>query len=178
MVEPFIALWVRELGPLPWLGTAGSPRVAIDRTTAVAFTILAVGQLLCTTTWGRLADRLGPARCLAMVTLALAVVVGCTSLVTGIEAYLGLRCVAAVFMASTMTLSYAAVARRVEPERKALAFGLVRSCMQIGLSMGPLLGSVVMRGTGLRGLFVVRGAFLGVSAAGMFAVRWARRRVV
>lgn len=172
MVEPFTALWVRELGPLEWLVPDGTESGrALDRTVALAFTILAAGQLLMTTTWGRLADRWGPARCLAWSALLLAGLLFAISRVTAIEPYLGLRCGSALFMAGLMTLAYAAVGRRVPGERKATAFALVQSCMQFGLSLGPLFGSAVAPHFGLRGLFVCAAVLLVVVAAGFALLR-------
>lgn len=173
MVEPFIALWVRELGPLPALQYAGEPTaLAIDRTTALAFTMLAVAQLVCTPLWGRLSDRVGPLRCLAAVSLVLALVLATTAHVTSIGGYLGLRAVAALFMAGSMTLAYAALTRRAPPQAQATAFALAQSCIQLGLSCGPALGAQAAKFVGLRGLFTVSAAVLFASGIGMLWLRF------
>lgn len=172
MLEPFIVLWVRELGPLPVLRHAGElDALAVDRTTALAFTMLAVAQLVCTPFWGRLSDRVGPLRCLAVVSLALALVLACTSRVTSIEAYLGLRAGAAMFMAGSMTLAYAALTRRAPAAEQATAFALAQSCIQLGLSCGPALGAQAARVVGLRGLFGVSSVVLLLSGVGMLLLR-------
>ena len=168
MVEPFTALWVRELGPLSWFD---DPDSAVDRTTALAFTILAVGQIVATPLWGRCSDRSGPVRLLAFVALALAAVAFATGWVERIEAYLGLRCVAAVFMAGMTTLAYAGVTRRIEAGRRSLAFSLVQSATQLGLSIGPLCGSAVSAVTGLRYLWWVAGGVLALAAVGLRILR-------
>ncbi len=171
MVEPFNALWVRELGPLQWLADGARAEFAVDRTTALVFTILAVGQLIATPWWGRRADRLGPLRSLVWVSLALAVILALASQVGTIEQYLGLRCVAALFLAGTTTLAYASVSRRIDPSRRSLAFSLVQSCMQLGLALGPLCGSVVAATAGLRGGFAVASGVLACTALGMWILR-------
>ena len=56
MLEPMLSLFLRELGPQEWIAAwSSSETLAIDRTIAVAFGVLAVGQWLFTPMWGRLA---------------------------------------------------------------------------------------------------------------------------
>lgn len=176
MVEPYVSLWVRELGVHPiLLDLAGDPREALEWTIAVAFGVLAIAQLLFTTGWGRLADAIGPLRCLAAVGLGLALIFFLTAIATSIEGFLVLRCFAAVFMAGGMTLSYAAVARRVGPECKSLAFSLVQSGMQLGLSLGPVLGDLIAHriaaDAGMAGLYFTGGTCLAVAGVGMMVLR-------
>jgi DHA1 family multidrug resistance protein-like MFS transporter len=172
MLEPYLALWVRELGPLPWF-TAHSRDLghALDRTTGAAFTILAVAQIVVAPVWGRLADRKGPLRCLIVVSLALSAVLSATAFVRTIEQFLPLRCVAAVFMAGSMTLTYAAVSKRVEPARRSLAFAMVQSGTQFGLSLGPVTGGFIAQGAGVRTLFLFAGAVLFVTGVSMWFIR-------
>lgn len=173
MIEPFVALWVRELGPLPALQDAGEgPGPAIDRTTALAFSMLAVAQLVCTPLWGRLSDKVGPLRCLAAVSLALSVVQACAAGAQTIQAYMWLRAAAAVFMAGSMTLAYAALTRRAPRNEQATAFALAQSCIQLGLAFGPAVGAQAAKDVGLRGLFTVSAFVLSASGAGMLLLRW------
>lgn len=180
MVEPVIALFVRELGPLEWIAERSrDAEHAIDRTTAVCYTILAVAQILFTPLWGRLGDRFGPLRCLAAASLGLGGVLAVTTGVTGIGPYLALRCLAALFMSGVMTLAYAAASKRVPERRRSLAFALVQSCIQFGLSLGPLLGQAFVpidpaspRDSGVRGLFTVAAVCLLVAGVGMVLVRF------
>ncbi len=173
MVEPFTALWVRQLGPLAVLAP-DDPTLALDRTAALAFTVLAVAQIAITTRWGRWADRYGPMRCLAVVASGLAVVLIATSTVRATGSYLALRCVGALLMAGIMTLAYAAVARRVSTEHRSLAFGLVQSCMQLGIASGPVVGHALIPVVGLRGVFAVAGVHLGAVACAALWI-WRRR---
>lgn len=170
MIEPLMALWIREIGPLAALGDDLTS--ALDHTTALAFTMLAVAQLVCTPLWGRLSDRRGPLRCLAAVCLALAVVMALSAHVARIEDYLVLRACAAVFMAGSMTLAYAALTRRAPPGEQATAFAVAQSCIQLGLALGPTLASFAARGLGLRGLFTLSAAILLLSGVGMLVLRW------
>lgn len=174
MVEAYVALWVDELGPLPVIATGAQDRAhAIDRTTAVAFGILAVAQVLLTSTWGRLADRFGPLRCLAVLSLGLGVTLAATGLARSIEGFLVARAITAVFLAGGMTLAYASVSKRVPQHGRSFAFACVQSCIQLGISLGPACGGFLSRATGLGGLFHVAGAI--VFATGIAMALLARR---
>lgn len=172
MVEPFVALWVPELGALPLLkGWVGDSERAMALTIAMAFGVLAGAQLLFTAQWGRLADRIGPLRCLAIVGLGLSLVFMLTSQVVTIGGFMILRGLAAIFMAGSMTLAYAAVARRVTSGRQSLAFSLVQSGMQFGLALGPVLGDVMAGGHGMSRIYGIGGLCLAVAGVGMIVIR-------
>jgi DHA1 family multidrug resistance protein-like MFS transporter len=173
MVEPFVALWVRQLGPMPAVSSfVGDPALALERTVALSFVVLAGAQLLFTTRWGRLADRIGPMRCMAIAGTGLSIVFFLTSIADDITGFIILRSCAAVLMAGGMTLAYAAVARRVRPERKSLAFTLVQSGMQFGLSLGPIVGSSLAVGAGVPRLYFIGGCCLAVAGVGMIVLRY------
>jgi len=178
MLEPFIALFVRELGPQPWLAAcSATPELALDRTVGLAFAVLAVAQWVFTPMWGRLADRFGPLRCLAVLGLGLAAILFGTATVGSIDQYLILRTAAACMMAGSMTLAYAAASKRVDDGSRTLAFSLIQSCMQLGFGLGPQLGAwIAVRGgdehVDFRQLFVAAAALCLVAAVGMFVLRW------
>lgn len=176
MLEPLLALFVRQLGAEPWIAAhSATPALALDRTVAVAFGVLAVAQWVCTPWWGRMADRHGPLRCLAWLALGLGVAYAAMAWVTAIRPFLLLRIGIACLMAGSMTLAYAAASKRVADRNRTLAFAMVQSCIQFGLALGPLLGAAVAA-TGDGGV-VFRRAFFAASAlcatAGglMFALR-------
>jgi DHA1 family multidrug resistance protein-like MFS transporter len=170
-----IALGVRELGPLSWVAeTARDLEHANDRTTAIAFSILAVAQLVASPLWGRLADRYGPLRCLSILAAVLGVVLVATGLVHSIVGFLWLRTAASLCMAGSMTLAYAAVGKHVPAHHRALGFASAQSSIQLGLSIGPIAGGIIAVHTGLGGLFEIAGAEL-VATAVLIAVM--RRRL-
>lgn len=173
MVEAYVALWVDELGPLDFVAaTTDGRQHAVDRTVALMFSIHAFGQILFTAAWGRLGDRIGPLRCLAAIAIGLGLAQALAGAWREIDGFLVARCLAAVFAAGAMTLSYAALGKRVAPGSRSLAFACVQSCMQFGMCFGPLAGSAIAAMVGgLGGLFVVSGAILGAAAALMLAVR-------
>ncbi|MGE3174017.1 MAG: MFS transporter [Planctomycetota bacterium] len=141
MLEPFVALFVQELGAPEWVAAlCESDASAIERTIGLSFTVLALAQVIFTPFWGRASDRFGPLRCLALLAIVLGVVQAVTATVQTSNAFLLWRTVAACFMAGSMTLAYAAASRRVLAERRTLAFALVQSCMQLGFAGGPVLG--------------------------------------
>ncbi|MFT4839656.1 MAG: DHA1 family multidrug resistance protein-like MFS transporter [Planctomycetota bacterium] len=178
--EPMVSLFVRELGPQSvLLAISGSESMAVDRTIALAFGVMAIAQWFCTPVWGRMADRHGPLRCLIVLSIALAVVQALTSLVANIDQFLLMRCACACAMAGSMTLAFAAMSKRVPDEHRTLAFALVQSCIQFGLALGPLLGAFVVRGDDgpdFHFAFVVGALLCGVAGLGMLLLRRVERR--
>ena len=182
MLEPFIALFVETLGASSLLAAfCDSEAEAIAWTISVAFSIVALAQVLFTPVWGRSSDRFGPLRCLAVLALVLGVVQIATSMVGSADMFLLLRLIATAFMAGTMTLAYASISRRVQPERRTLAFSLVQSCLQLGFAFGPFLaGRIASLGAtaesaNFRLAFVVAGS-LCITAG--LAMLWLRRTSV
>jgi MFS family permease len=178
MLEPFIALFVQELGAPAWmLRLCETEASAIERTIGAAFAVLAVAQVVFTPLWGRASDRFGPLRCLALLAVVLGGIMMATALVPGVDEFLTARTLAACFMAGSMTLAYAAASRRVPPERRTLAFAMVQSCMQLGFAAGPMLGSrlsligATPEHANLRLLFAVAGAVCVLAGIGMALLR-------
>ncbi|MCU0863183.1 MAG: MFS transporter [Planctomycetes bacterium] len=181
MLEPVLALFVRELGPLPVLvAHSATAALALDRTTAIAFAMLAVAQWVCTRWWGRQADRFGPLRCLALLSLGLCALQAAMAAVTSIGEFLLLRAAIAGLMAGSLTLAYAAASKRVEDRDRTLAFALVQSCIQFGLALGPQLGTLVANRGAARGpdfatAWITAAMLCGLAGLGML---WLRRRPV
>jgi DHA1 family multidrug resistance protein-like MFS transporter len=175
MLEPLMALVVQDRGALAWLASAADPpQLALRRTVAVAFMMLAVAQWACTPLWGRLADRHGPLRCLAALALGLGAAFAAMAATTTIEQFLGLRAVVACLMAGSMTLAYAAAAKRVAAANRTFAFAMVQSCIQFGIALGPLLGAFIAGDeTSLHfdRAFVCAAALCGVAGIGMLVLR-------
>ena len=180
MLEPMLSLFVRELGPQPWIAAwSRSESLALDRTIAVAFGVLAVGQWFFTPMWGRMADRRGPLRSLTLLAFGLCAVQCGMAMVGTIDQFLLLRVLLACLMAGSLTLAYASVSKRVSDEHRTLSFSLVQSCIQLGLAFGPLLGTTVAAtpgGTDFRRAFLAAAVLCGVAGAGMLWLRRAERR--
>jgi MFS family permease len=180
MLEPMLSLFVRELGPQPWIAAwSSSDSLALDRTIAVAFGLLAVGQWFCTPAWGRMADRRGPLRCLILLAFGLSVTQVLMAMVTSIDQFLVLRALLACLMAGSLTLAYSSVSKRVDDGHRTLAFSLVQSCIQLGLAFGPLLGAAVAArdtGTDFRLAFIAAGLLCGAAGAGMLSLRRLEQR--
>jgi MFS transporter, DHA1 family, multidrug resistance protein len=199
MLEPFIALFVGELGAPVWMqdfagfclsfraaadpvgaATGGEQsQLALELTISAAFGIMGFVQLVFTPWWGRLADRFGPLRCLGVLGLCLAAILAATATVASANQFLLLRTAAACMMAGSMTLAYAAASKRVADGRRTLAFSLVQSCMQLGFGLGPQIGGFVAV-FGTDGLVNFRQAYVAAAvlclgaSVGMFALRRVR----
>jgi DHA1 family multidrug resistance protein-like MFS transporter len=176
MLEPFVSLFVQELGPQPWLSRwCANDAFALDLTVGAAFMVLAVTQVAFTTSWGRLADRFGPLRCLAVLGLSLAALLFATSAAASIDQFLLLRTAAAVVMAGSMTLAYAAASKRVADEHRTLALSMVQSCMQFGFAGGPMIGAAIAvvdtARTDYRRPFVAAAVLCLVAGIGMLMLR-------
>jgi DHA1 family multidrug resistance protein-like MFS transporter len=173
MLEPLVALLVRRLGPLARL--ADDPALALDRTIGLSFMLLAFAQWAFTPWWGRKADRYGPLRCLAVLAVGLGVLQALLLLVDTTVQFLLLRGAIACLMAGSMTLAYAAVSKRVADEHRTLAFAMVQSCIQLGLALGPVLGSAVAGGRDgaleFGAVFATAAALCGTAGVGMFVLR-------
>jgi len=180
MLEPMLSLFVRELGPQPWIAAwSRSESLALDRTIAVAFGVLAVGQWFFTPMWGRMADRRGPLRSLTLLAFGLCAVQCGMAMVGTIDQFLLLRVLLACLMAGSLTLAYASASKRVSDEHRTLSFSLVQSCIQLGLAFGPLLGTTVAAtpdGTDFRRAFLAAAVLCGVAGAGMLWLRRSERR--
>jgi MFS family permease len=175
MLEPFVVVFVGQLGPLPLLVDWSATReLAIDRTVAIAMGLLAIGQWLCTPLWGRGADRYGPLRCLALLALGLAALFAAMTTVATTGQFLLLRCVFACLMAGSMTLGYAAASKRVADRHRTLAFAMVQSCIQLGLALGPNLGAFAASGEAgvvFPRLFACAAVLCGAAGVGMLVLR-------
>lgn len=182
MLEPLLALLVRELGPAPWIASwSATSELALDRTVAVAFGVLAVAQWVCTPWWGRQADRYGPLRCLAFLGLGLSALLFAMAQVVTIGQFLLLRTAIACLMAGSMTLAYAAASKRVADGHRTLAFAMVQSCIQFGLAVGPMLGAAVAGevggSIGFHRAFLCAAALCGAAGGGMLLLRrWTARQ--
>ncbi|MBL8748407.1 MAG: MFS transporter [Planctomycetes bacterium] len=176
MAEPFLALFVRELGPEALLESLAPTRqLALDLTVGSVFAVLAVAQIGLTPWWGRLADRHGPLRCLAVLGVALAIVQAASAAVGTIDQFLVARALAATLMAGSMALAYAAASKRVVDERRTLAFSMIQSCMQFAFAGGPMLGAMIAVTAGgateYRRLFVAAAILCMTAGLGMFVLR-------
>lgn len=181
MLEPMLSLFVRDLGPQRWIAAwSSSESLALDRTIAVAFGVLAVGQWCFTPMWGRMADRRGPLRSLTLLAFGLCATQALMARVSSVDQFLLLRCLLACLMAGSLTLAYSAASKRVDDAHRTLSLSLVQSCIQLGLAFGPLLGTAVAAspgGTDFGRAFVAASLLCGAAGAGMLLLRLWERRV-
>ena len=96
-----------------------------------------------------------------------------------IDQFLLVRVGTACLMAGSLTLAYAAVSKRVADGNRTLAFAMVQSCIQFGLSLGPLLGARIAAGDGntvdYRRAFLLAASLCAVAGIAMLGLRrWSR----
>jgi DHA1 family multidrug resistance protein-like MFS transporter len=166
LVEPQLAIFVREeLGPLSLI-VRESQEDAIDRTIALLSTVLAIGVLFTGATWSRLGDRLRPVRVLS----AAGLVIGCSllamSLVETSAGLLSLRAVYAIGFAGLLPLSYAAISRITPVESIGAAYALNQSAVQLALGLGFALGGFLESHVEIRTLLLIAGG-IGLVAYGV-----------
>lgn len=156
-VLPFLPLYLKELhveserAVVLWSG-------ALVAGTAIA---LAVTSPL----WGALADRHGRRLMVLRAMLIGGVLIAAMSLVQTPAQFLVLRVLQGAFT-GTVAASTALVATIVPRDRLAASMGLLQTSVYLGIAGGPPLGGLVAEAVGIRGTFVVAGAFLiGAGAA-------------
>lgn len=178
LVDPFLPLWFEEIGLLDFLPSlpAGPPAAeagasGADASTAAILAVQALGLMLFASRWGRLGEKFGPLRVLAVATVVQAVAMGLSALFPTPAAFFVVRVLYAIALAATFTLGLSAVARRVEPESRSLAFGCVQSCFHAGMFCGPVVGGLAAASVSLRGLFVLSCVTLLFASIAMVLVR-------
>ena len=175
LVDPFLPLWFEEIGLLDFLPSlpSGSQTEAsgADASAAAILAVQALGLMLFASRWGRLGERFGPLRVLAVATVVQGLAMGLSALFPTPAAFFAVRVLYAIALAATFTLGLSAVARRVEPESRSLAFGCVQSCFHAGMFCGPVVGGLAAASVSLRGLFVLSGVTLLFASVAMVLVR-------
>jgi len=161
MSMPFIPLYVQALGVTEraevalWSGVlAGS----------AALTLAFMAPI-----WGALADRYGRKAMLVRSMLGGAVVITLMGFVQDVWQLLGLRLIQGAVTGSQAAAA-ALVAGVVPASHAGFALGLIATAVQVGNTIGPAIGGLVVGPLGFRGSFIVGGVLLLI--AGLMAVFW------
>lgn len=86
------------------------------------------------------------------------------------------RAIQGIGSATMFALFGALITRIVPPERRGLAFGLAGATVAVSVTLAPVLGGLVLGGTGWRGVFLIQ---LPIHACGIFfALRLLRREAI
>jgi MFS family permease len=156
--SPILELHVRELAP----GGADGARLW----TSVVFSAAALANLALMPPWGRRGDRIGHAR--AMVESAL--LGGALLAVQAVPLFSVLLVARALFGGATAgatACSFGLAAAETRVERRGGAFGLMFSARTLAAAIGAPLCGWASRWIGMEGVFVLAGAALCLSAAGL-----------
>lgn len=158
---PIIPLFVQDL-----LGSAHNVAPLTGWLMAAAGLSAGAGSYLA----GRLYLRFGLRRLLA-VSIALASLLALPqAFVHSYLVFLLVRCVAAVALGAVVSLVGTLAAVTSPPNGKGTAFGLMGACSSLGFGAGPLLGGALTAVVGIRPVFVLSAAMLGLGPALLFVV--------
>ena len=166
MVIPLLPFYAKRLGGE---GIAvGSFTIGIGLVTALLVSAFTVAQLLSAPMWGRFSDRFGrrPALLIALGASALAYVI--FAFATNLWILFLSRIVQGAG-GGTVGVIQAYVADATEPQNRARSLGWLSAATNLGVALGPVLGSLALT-VGERPLVVGdRSLALGEAAPGVFA---------
>jgi MFS transporter, DHA1 family, multidrug resistance protein len=157
-VEPIFSIYVSTL-------QVPSERVAT--VAGVLFSVTGLTSMLGAPLWGRIADRSGESRVLALTLAGSAVAYLAQAGARTPWEVFALRAALGFFTGGTLPPLYAIVARTTPPERLGGIMGLTSSAIMLGSVIGPLVGGLLSAAVGIRWIFVIAAAVLAVSATGV-----------
>lgn len=154
--HPVLELFVESL----W---EGDPALA-PTLTGVAFSAVAVVNLLAVRSWGRLGDRAGHARTLHRSALASGAALGLHALVPGVAALVVARGVLGAATAGSGPCAFGVAAAETPTDRRGGAFGVVFSARALAVALSAMIGGYASTLLGLRGLFLAASAVVLTAA--------------
>ena len=158
---PFLPMYVQALGVTERAEVAIWSGV-ISGSAALTMAILAP-------VWGALADRYGRKPMLVRSMMGGAFVVAAMGFAGDVWQLLGIRLVQGAITGSQAAAA-ALVAAATPAHHVGFALGLVSTAVQLGNTIGPVIGGVTVGGLGFRGAFVAGGAMLFVG--GLMSIFW------
>jgi DHA1 family multidrug resistance protein-like MFS transporter len=158
---PFLPMYVQALGVTERAEVAVWSGV-ISGSAALTMAVLAP-------IWGVLADRYGRKPMLVRSMVGGAIAVAATGFVGDVWQLLGVRLVQGAVTGSQAAAA-ALVAAATPGNHVGFALGLVSTAVQVGNTIGPVVGGVAVGSLGFRGSFVLGGALLMVG--GLMAIFW------
>ncbi len=158
--NPQLELFVRDL-----VGSA--PSTAPERLTGWVFTAMAVTNLVAMPLWGRVGDRVGHLRALAVAAGWSAAALVANAAAPSYEVLLATRVALSVGGAAIGPCAFALVASETEEHRRGAAFGAVFSSRTFSLALSAGLGGALAGPLTIRGLFLAAGIGLATAGAGV-----------
>lgn len=114
---------------------------------------------------GRLADFYGRMRLFTLSMVIFAVMSFASAFAPSTEVLLAFRAIHGIGLAIGSAASTAVVVLAYPPESRGRALGLSVSCVYLGVTLGPVLGGLIVHNMGWRSLFLVVGALSLVNVA-------------
>ncbi len=161
MSMPFLPLYVQELGV--------RERAEVALWSGVLAGAAAITLAIMAPIWGALADRYGRKAMLVRSMLGGAGLIAAMGFVADVWQLLALRLLQGGLTGSQAAAS-AVVAAATPGRQVGFALGLVNTAVQVGNSIGPGIGGLVVGGLGFRGSFALGGLLLAIG--GLVAVFW------
>ena len=171
LVDPILVLFIETL-------EGYDPRL-LATVTGLVFGVTMVATLVLTPVWGKLGDRSGAGRLLAICATGAGLAYLPQAFVGDVYALGALRFLSGAFLAGIFPAAYTMTARHSSRERRGSAYGFTFSSLILANALGPMVGGTLAAVIGLQALIVV-GALLMLGAAARVMVlngRWARASV-
>ena len=164
--NPLLQLFVEDI--------VGGSSDQASQWTAYLFSAFAVAALVASPIWGRVCDRIGHGRALAIAAVATALLLGLQAFVTAFLVLLVLRVLLGLITPGANISSFGLAATETSEENRGGAFGAVFSARTFAVSVGSVAGGAISAAIGVRGLFVASG--LVVAFAIVVLRPWAGER--
>jgi len=161
LVMPFLPLFIAQLGV--------SDVAAVALWTGFSLGVTPALTAVLSPLWGRLADRFGRKIMVERSLASFALLMAAMAFATRAWHVLALRIVQGLF-AGYGSLSLTMAAESAPRERMPQSIGLVQTAQRLGPAVGPVIGGVFAGLVGLRGAFLVTGAFYAVGLVLVFAM--------
>jgi len=156
LVDPILALWVET--------RTGFEMTHVATVTGFVFGAQAVATLLFTPVWGRLGDRLGNRKLLAICAAGAGLASLAQVMVDHVLVLTALRFVGGAFVAGVVPAAFSAAAHNSPVERRGAAQGVTFSVIVLARATAPLGGGVLAAVAGLGPLFVVSAVLMLLTA--------------
>jgi MFS transporter, DHA1 family, multidrug resistance protein len=157
LLDPLLALWVET--------RSGFDLNRLEAVTGMVFGAQALATLLFTPVWGRIGDRLGNRRLLAICAAGAGLAYLGQRVVDDVTLLTILRFVSGAFVAGIVPAAFSAAARNSPVEKRGAAQGLTFSAVVLARATAPVSGGLLGAAFGLGPLFVLAALLMFVTSA-------------
>ncbi len=153
-ITPVLAIFVGELNV---------PASAVPTVAGLAFSVAGIGGAITAPVAGRLADRIGYRPVLVACMAGAALIFVPHALAKTAEHLIAVRLALGLFSGCIIPIANTLVGHLAPPGRQSAAYGLTFSATSLGSFMGPLVGGMVAGAWGIRSVFLVTAALIGLN---------------